>query len=187
LVLLRNSLLDTVGVILCAAMLSIPTMVYVIVGQSIAAILKWGPVFGFKFQFGFVALPVLMIVVASLGADVRLYRAIFLEEISQDYVRTARAKGVSNFRLLFVHVLKNGAISLITLVVAALPLLILGSIVVEDFMGIPGLGNLMFDAIRVHDFAVIRASVWCGSLLYMLGLMLTDMLYAVADPRIRLK
>ena len=190
LVLVRNSLLDTFGVFLCAAMLSIPTMVYVIFGQTVAMTLQWVPVFGFKWgglsTIQFLLLPVTLMVVAGLGADVRLYRSIFLEEIAQDYVRTARAKGVANFRLLFVHVLKNGAISLITLVVATLPLLVLGSIVIENFFGIPGLGSQLSDAIRTGDFAVIRASVWCGSLLYMAGLLLTDFCYAAADPRIRL-
>ena len=190
LVLVRNSLLDTFGVFLCAAMLSIPTMVYVIFGQSLAVTLQWVPVFGIKTAWPeilhFVLLPVALMVVAGLGADVRLYRSIFMEEIAQDYVRTARAKGVANFRLLFVHVLKNGAISLITLVVAALPLLVLGSIVVENFFGIPGLGSLISLAIQDSDFAIIRASVWCGSLLYMAGLLLTDLCYAAADPRIRL-
>ena len=190
LVLVRNSLLDTAGVFICAAMLSIPTMVWVIFGQSLGVILQWFPVFGFKWAglstIQFLALPVALMVVAGLGADVRLYRSIFFEEIAQDYVRTARAKGVANFRLLFVHVLKNGAISLITLVVSAIPLLVLGSIVVENFFGIPGLGSQLAEAIQGQDFAVIRANVWCGSLLYMAGLLITDIGYALADPRIRL-
>jgi len=121
-----------------------------------------------------------------LGYDVRLYRAVFLEEIAQDYVRTARAKGVPNARLLMVHVLKNGMISLITLVVAHLPLLILGSLLVESFFGIPGLGNLLVSAIGTGDLAVIRATTFLTSILYIIGLTLTDICYAMVDPRIRL-
>jgi peptide/nickel transport system permease protein len=122
----------------------------------------------------------------SLGYDTRLYRAIFMEEIGQDYVRTAQAKGVSPSRLLMVHVLKNGMIALITLVVAHLPLLILGSLLVENFFGIPGLGNVLVNAINTSDLAVIRATTFLTSILYIIGLTLTDIGYALVDPRIRL-
>jgi peptide/nickel transport system permease protein len=121
-----------------------------------------------------------------LGYDTRLYRAIFLEEISQDYVRTALAKGVSSSRLLLGHVLKNGMIALITLVVAHLPLLILGSLLVENFFGIPGLGNLLVTAIQTSDLAVVRATTFLTSILYIIGLTITDICYALVDPRIRL-
>jgi peptide/nickel transport system permease protein len=117
---------------------------------------------------------------------VRLFRALFLEELGQDYIRTARAKGVSSAVVLLRHVFKNGLINLITLVVASLPFLIMGSLLLENFFGIPGLGNVLFTAIQLPDFAVVQASVFLGSLLYLGGLLLTDICYAWADPRIRL-
>jgi peptide/nickel transport system permease protein len=134
----------------------------------------------------FLLLPVALVVVSGIGADVRLFRALFLEEMGQDYIRTARAKGVSSAKVLLQHVLKNGLINLITLMVASLPFLIMGSLVIENFFGIPGLGNVLFSAIQAPDFAVVQASVFLGSILYLLGLILTDLCYAWADPRIRL-
>ena len=191
LVFIRHSALDTVGAMICIALMSIPAMVYIIFGQAVVALtLNYFPAFGFDRHgwdvLRFLLLPVSLIIVMHLGYDVRLYRAVFLEEIAQDYVRTARAKGVPNARLLMVHVLKNGMISLITLVVAHLPLLILGSLLVESFFGIPGLGNLLVSAIGTGDLAVIRATTFLTSILYIIGLTLTDICYAMVDPRIRL-
>ena len=191
LVFVRESALDTAGTILCVVSMSIPVMVYVIFGQWIFATqLKYFPAFGFNAggftMMRFLALPVCIMAFAGIGSDIRLYRAIFLEEARNDYIRTAQAKGLSPQRVLFVHVLKNGMISLITLVVAALPLLIMGSLVIEDFFGIPGLGNMAINAIRTADFSVIMAEVYVGSMLYLFGLLLTDICYALVDPRIRL-
>lgn len=192
LVFVRESLLDLAGTILCVISMSIPVMVYVIFGQWLFAVgFKYVPAFGFNLEgwttIRFLALPVCIMAFAGIGSDIRLYRAIFMDEVRQDYIRTAQAKGVSPQRILLVHVLKNGLISLITMVVAALPLLIMGSLVIEDFFGIPGLGNLAISAIRNADFAVVRATVYLGSLLYLTGLLLTDICYALVDPRIRLK
>ncbi len=190
LVMVRESWMDLAGALVCVVIMSVPIMVYVIVGQWFMAVqLPWFPAFGFDLSgwttARFLVLPVAIAVFSGLGSDVRLYRAIFLEEIRQDYVRTAQAKGASGRRVLFVHVLKNGMISLVTLVVASLPFLIMGSLVLESFFGIPGLGNLMINAIRTSDFAVVRAAVYLGSLLYLAGLAATDLCYAVVDPRIR--
>lgn len=191
LVFVRNSALDTAGIFLCVALMSIPPMVYIIFGQAIVAIgLNYFPAYGFDLEgwttARFLILPVGLVIVFHLGHDTRLYRAIFLEEIGQDYVRTARAKGLSNARVLLVHVLKNGMIALITLVVTLLPLVILGSILVESFFGIPGLGNLLVNAIQTGDRAVIAATTLLTSILYIIGLTLTDICYALVDPRIRL-
>jgi peptide/nickel transport system permease protein len=191
LVFVRNSALDTAGVFLCVALMSVPAMVYIIFGQAVVALgLNYFPAFGFDPKgFGvirFLALPVSLIIIMNLGQDVRLYRAVFLEEIAQDYVRTAQAKGVTSNRLLFVHVLKNGMIALITLVVAHLPLLILGALLVESFFGIPGLGNLLVSAIQTGDLAVVRSTTFLTAILYIIGLTLTDICYALVDPRIRL-
>lgn len=191
LVFVRNTLLDLWGILLCVALMSIPVMVYVIFGQYLMAVsFKYFPAFGFQQEglstIRFLLLPVALMVISGLGAEVRIYRAIFLEEIGQDYIRAARAKGLSNTRLLLTHVLKNGMINIITLVVASLPFLIMGSLVLENFFGIPGLGNLLFTAIQTADFAVVRSSVFLGALMYMAGLILTDICYALVDPRIRL-
>ncbi len=187
----RNSALDTAGVFFCVALMSVPPMVYIIFGQAVIALaLNYFPSSGFAREgfhtARFLVLPVALVVVSNLGYDSRLYRAIFLEEIAQDYVRTARAKGASNWRVLLVHVFKNGLIALITLVVARLPLLILGTILVENFFGIPGLGSTLMDAIQRQDLAVISAVTFLTSILYIIGLTATDVCYALADPRIRL-
>ena len=190
LVFVRNSWMDSVATLVCVALMSVPPMVYIIFGQYLVAQkLSYLPAFGFSLQgfstAKFLVLPVVLMVVSGLGAEVRLYRALFLEELGQDYIRTARAKGLSSSRVLMVHVLKNGLINLITLVVASLPFLIMGSLVMENFFGIPGLGNVLFAAIQSSDFSVVQASVFLGSLLYLAGLVLTDLCYAWADPRIR--
>ena len=192
LVFVRDSLIDRWGTVFCVAGMSIPITVYVIFGQWVAAnLFNWFPAFGFNLEgfstVRFIALPVVIMVISGLGSDVRMYRAIFLEEVRAEYIRTAQAKGASHTRVLLVHMLKNGLISIITLVVAALPFLIMGTLVLESFFGIPGLGNLMQNAIQTSDFGVIQADVYLGSLLYLFGLLLTDLCYAAADPRIRLQ
>jgi peptide/nickel transport system permease protein len=190
-VFVRNSLIDRSMTVAAVALMSIPTVVYIIVLQAVGALmLNYFPASGFDWRglgtLKFVALPIIVIVIVNLGYDARLYRAIFIEEIGQDYVRTARAKGVSPSRVLSVHVLKNGMIALITLTVAHLPSLIMGSLLVENFFGIPGLGNVLVMAIQTGDLPVVMASVYLGSLLYVASLILTDIAYAMADPRIRL-
>jgi peptide/nickel transport system permease protein len=190
-VFVRNSLLDRALTLFAVALMSIPTVVYIISLQAVGALgLKYFPAAGFNFEglgtARFVALPILVLLVINLGYDARLYRAIFMEEIGQDYVRTALAKGASNPRKLGVHVLKNGMIALITLTVAHLPALIMGSLLIENFFSIPGLGNVLVLAIQTADRPTILASVYLGSLLYIASLILTDVAYAVADPRIRL-
>ena len=184
-------MMGVVTPLIAVALMSIPSMVYIVFGQAVLALLfNYFPVFGFDMAgigtLRFLLLPVALMALMGVGGDVRLYRAVFLEEIAQDYVRTAQAKGVPQARLLFVHVLKNGMISLITLVVAHLPHLVMGSLLVENFFGIPGLGNTLFLAIQQSDYATVFASVYLGSLLYIVGLILTDICYALADPRIRL-
>ena len=191
LVLVRYSALDRAGTIGCVVLMSVVPMLYIFGGQSLlASALKLFPVSGYDLTHWsgvrFLVLPVIIFCVINLGDETRIYRAVFLEEIAQDYVRTARAKGVDNMRLLFTHVLKNGLIALITLVVAHLPLLVLGSLLIENFFGIPGLGNLLASALQSGDFAVVRASVFLGALLYQAGFIATDICYALADPRIRL-
>ena len=148
------------------------------------------PISGFGDGLGaakFLVLPVLVALVASVGERTRWYRTIFLEEMNKDYVRTARAKGLSEMRVLFTHVLRNAMIPILTGAVVVIPMLFMGSLVTESFFGIPGLGSYTIDAISSQDFAVVRAMVFLGSFLYIIGLLLTDLSYTLVDPRIRLE
>ena len=133
----------------------------------------------------FLALPVLVGIVSRIGAESRFYRTLFLEEASKDYVRTARAKGLSERVVLFRHVLRNAMLPILTGSVAAIPLLFMGSLISESFFGIPGLGSYTIDAINSQDFSIVRAMVFLGSSLYIVGLILADVSYTLADPRIR--
>jgi len=153
-------------------------------------VLSWVPISGYQpglDAIRFLILPAFIGVVAGLGGSVRWYRALFLEEMGKDYVRTARAKGLTELRVLFGHVLKNGMIPILTGVVVVIPSLFLGSLISESFFGIPGLGSFTIDAIQAQDFAVVRAMVFIGALLYVLGLVLTDISYTLVDPRVRLQ
>ena len=192
LVYVKDTKLDFAGVVFSVILMSIPAMVYIIFGQWLfAVVLRYFPAFGFSMEgpgmTRFLFLPILILAIAGLGGGVRLFRTIFLEEIRQDYVRTASAKGLPAGQVLFRHVLKNGMINIITLTVSAIPSLILGSLILEQFFGIPGLGDMSLQAIRSSDFAVIRAVTYVGAFLYLLGLILTDICYSLVDPRIRLQ
>jgi len=187
----RATYLDLWGVVLCVVLMSISGLFYIIAGQYFLAKL-WNllPISGFAGGIDglrFILLPVLVSVAAGLGSGARWYRTIFLEEIGKDYVRTARAKGLSEVRVLFRHVLKNGMIPILTGAVVVLPLLFMGSLITESFFGIPGLGSYTIDAIQAQDFAVVRAMVFLGSFLYIVGLILTDISYSWVDPRVRLR
>ncbi|NMG53749.1 ABC transporter permease [Aromatoleum aromaticum] len=191
LVFFRASYLDFWGVVLCVAMMSISSLFYIIGGQwLVSKVWALVPISGYAPGLDaarFLVLPVLISVVAGIGANARWYRTIFLEEISKDYVRTARAKGLSELVVLFRHVLKNAMIPILTGVVVVIPLLFMGSLIVESFFGIPGLGSYTIDAINAQDFAVVRAMVFIGSVLYIVGLLLTDISYTLVDPRVRLE
>jgi peptide/nickel transport system permease protein len=121
-------------------------------------------------------------VIAGLGYGTRWYRTLFLEEINRDYVRTARAKGLSERAVLFKHVLRNALIPILTGVVVILPTLFIGNLIIEAFFGIPGLGSYTIEAIQSQDFAIVRAMVFLGSLLYIVGLILTDISYTSGRP-----
>jgi peptide/nickel transport system permease protein len=186
----RATYLDRLGVILTVILMSISGLFYIIAGQFVLAKLwRWLPISGFASgvdAWRFVLLPVLISVVGGIGSGTRWYRSIFLEEIGKDYVRTARAKGLSESRILFRHVLQNGMIPILTGAVVVLPLLFMGSLLTESFFGIPGLGSYIIDAIQAQDFAIVRAMVFIGAVLYIIGLWLTDIAYSWADPRVRL-
>lgn len=185
----RATPLDAWGVVLCVAMMSVSGLFYIIGGQFlISKLWRWVPISGFADgldAWKFLILPVAIGVVAGIGSSTRWYRTIFLEEIGKDYVRTARAKGLSEIAVLFRHVLRNAMIPILTGVVVVIPLLFMGSLLTESFFGIPGLGSYTIDAIHAQDFAVVRAMVFIGSVLYIVGLMLTDISYTLVDPRVR--
>ncbi|MDU4055741.1 MAG: ABC transporter permease [Pseudomonas oryzihabitans] len=191
LVFFRATRLDFWGVVLCVVLLSISSLFYIIAGQWLfAKTLRLVPFSGYEEGWNllrFLALPVLVAVIAGLGSQARFYRALFLEEIGKDYVRTARAKGLAERQVLLRHVLRNAALPILTGVVSAIPLLIMGSLIAESFFGIPGLGSYTIDAINGQDFAVVRTMVFLGSVLYIVGLILADLSYTLADPRVRFR
>jgi peptide/nickel transport system permease protein len=191
LVFFRATYLDLAGVVLCVVLMSISGLFYIIGGQYLLGKL-WHlvPVSGFApgwEMLKFLVLPVLVGVVSGIGDSSRFYRTLFLEEIHKDYVRTARAKGLSERVVLFRHVLGNAMIPILTGAVVVIPRLFLGSLIVESFFGIPGLGSYTIDAIQAQDFAVVRSMVFLGSVLYIIGLLLTDLSYTLVDPRVRLE
>ncbi len=186
----RGSYLDVSGVVLCVMLMSISGLFYIIAGQYFfSKLFHLVPVSGYEpglLAWRFVVLPVAIGVFAGIGSSSRWYRTIFLEEINRDYVRTARAKGLPELTLLFRHVLKNAMVPILTGVVVVLPTLFMGNLILESFFGIPGLGSYTIEAIQNQDFAIVRAMVFLGSVLYILGLLLTDLSYTLVDPRIRL-
>ena len=186
----RATYLDFWGVVLCVAMMSISGLFYIIGGQYVVSkVFHLVPISGFaggSDALKFVILPVMIGVIAGIGTSARWYRTVFLEEIGKDYVRTARAKGMRESTVLFRHVLKNGMIPILTGVVVVIPSLFLGSLVMESFFGIPGLGSYTIDAIQSQDFPVVRSMVFLGAVLYIVGLLLTDISYTLVDPRVRL-
>ena len=187
----RSTYIDYIGVIFCVGLMSISSLFYIIGGQYlISKLLHLVPISGYAHGFEaikFLVLPVIISVIYGIGSGTRWYRSLFLEEIEKDYVKTARSKGLSEFSVLFNHVFKNALIPILTGVVVILPLLFLGSLIVESFFGIPGLGSYTIDAIQSQDFAIVRAMVFLGTILYIFGLILTDISYTLVDPRVRLK
>jgi peptide/nickel transport system permease protein len=186
----RATYIDFGSVVLLVAMMSISGLFYIIGGQFlIGKLFHLVPISGYDTgleAWKFLVLPVVVGVVAGIGSSTRLYRTFFLEEINRDYVRTARAKGLRERAVLFRHVLRNALIPILTGVVAVLPLLFMGALIIESFFGVPGLGSYTIDAINRQDFSIVRAMVFLGSVLYILGLIMTDISYTLVDPRVRL-
>jgi peptide/nickel transport system permease protein len=191
LVMLRHTRLDFWGVVACVLMLSISSLFYIIVGQVLfSRVLKLAPISGFAPGLDaakFLVLPIVLSLIARLGLEARLYRAMFLEELNKDYVRTARAKGLAETAVLARHVLRNALIPIITSAGAYLPYVFLGSLVFESFFGLPGLGAYVIEAIGKQDFAIVRTMVFLGSLLYIATYVAIDIAYSWADPRVRLQ
>ncbi|MEO2004435.1 MAG: ABC transporter permease [Candidatus Poribacteria bacterium] len=187
----RGTYLDTWGVILCVALMSISLLFYIIGAQYVLGRMwRLFPISGYDtgvHSLKFVVLPVIIGILGAIGGGVRYYRTLFLEEINRDYVRTARAKGLSEPRVLFVHALKNAMIPILTTVVMSIPFLFMGSLLLENFFAIPGLGSYTIEAIQAQDFAIVRSMVFIGSVMYIVGLILTDISYTLVDPRVRLE
>lgn len=189
-VMFRASLFEFAALTFCVGLLSISAVFYILGGQFFFAKL-WNlvPISGYlpgTDALRFLILPIIIGVIAGIGAGTRLYRTIFIEEASKDYIRTARAKGVSELGLLFKHLLPNGLIPILTSVVVMIPQLFMGSLLMEAFFGIPGLGSYTLDAIQAQDFGIVRSMVFLGAVMYIIGLILTDISYTLADPRVKL-
>jgi len=186
----RATYVDFWGTILAVILMSVSTLFYIIGGQWVfGKILRLFPISGYDSgtdMLKFVILPVVIGIIGGIGTGIRFYRTIFLEEVNRDYVRTARAKGLSEAVVLFKHTLKNAMIPILTNVVLVIPFLFMGSLVMEAFFAIPGLGGFTIEAIHAQDFAIVRSMVYIGSVLYIVGLLLTDISYTLVDPRIRL-
>jgi peptide/nickel transport system permease protein len=187
----RETYIDRAVLLACVVTMSVAGLLFIIGGQFLVSLLlKWFPISGFDPNAAviarFLALPVLIGLVIGFGPDARFYRTVFAEEMGRDYVRTARAKGAGDARVMLAHVLRNALIPILTNIVVAIPFLFMGSLLLESFFGIPGLGSLTVDAIHGNDFSMIRTVVYLGALLFILGQLLTDVSYALADPRVRL-
>ena len=190
--LFRGTYVDRAATVLCVLAMSVSMLLYIIGGQYLLGkLLKWFPISGFDPRLAiaprFLALPVLIGVMGTIGEGVRFYRTVFVEEAGRDHVRTAYAKGCSDAVVMRRHVLRNALIPILTQVVVAIPFLFMGSLLLESFFGIPGLGSMTVDAIHGNDFATLRTMVYIGALLFVAGQILTDVSYALVDPRVRLE
>jgi peptide/nickel transport system permease protein len=190
---LRGSLTDRAVMIACTVGQSVSILVYILVFQYVIAYkLGWFPVQGWGVSFGenllrYSVLAIVVGVVVSLAPDTRLYRTFFLDEINQDYVRTARAKGLSEGRVMWVHVLRNAAIPIVTNVLLQLPGLLAGAFLIERFFGIPGIGREVILAVERSDFPVIKAVTVYVAVATMVINLVADLLYRAIDPRVQLK
>ena len=177
--------------------MSVSFLVYIILGQYFGAYLlnRWlgGELFavdgyepGIRNWTHYCLLPVIISVIVGMGYDTRYYRAVMVEESQQDYITTALAKGATKRKIMFVHMLKNAMIPIVTRVAISLPFLIVGSILLEKFFGIPGMGRTLIGAVQANDFPVVQAFTAIFAAVYIATIILTDLLYAVFDPRVRL-
>src|SRR5690606_25744283 len=189
----RGSLTDRMIMMLCTIGMSISILVYIIVFQYVLAYqLSWFPVQGWSDSltnnlFQYAMLPILIMLVVSIAPMLRLYRSFVLDEVNQDYVRTARAKGLVESRILGVHVLRNASIPMITDVMSSLPALLIGAFLIERFFGIPGIGREVIIAVERSDFPVIKAITVYVAVATMLFNLIADVIYKWIDPRIQLK
>jgi len=190
--LFRETYIDRLILVICVITMSVPGILFIILGQFwFGRVLRWFPVSGFEqdplLVWRFLGIPLLVGIFTSIGGGVRFYRTVFIEETNKDYIRTARAKGCAEAGLMFRHVLRNAMIPILTNVVMTIPFLFTGSLMLESFFGIPGLGAVTVDAIAANDFSMLRTMVYIGALIFIVAHILTDISYTLADPRIRLE
>jgi peptide/nickel transport system permease protein len=188
----RGKIIDRLLIVQSVAMMSIPSLAYILFFQwGLAYKMGWFEISGYEHGFPdflpYVALPIFIMVIISIGPDVRYFRTVILDDIYQDYVRTARAKGLSERVVLLKHVLKNSMIPIITYVVIQIPFLILGALLLESFFSVPGLGGLTVKAVFDSDFPVIKAMTILSAISYIVFTVITDILYTIVDPRVRLQ
>lgn len=181
----RASLIDHLGVFLAVLGMCIPYLAFIMAGQMLMFKVAPRLAYGLGSPFS-IYVPVSIAVIAGLGASVRFYRTVILDEANRDYVRTARAKGVPLPSVMFKHILRNCMLPILTQLVLAIPLLIMGSLLLETFFGIPGLGDLLLSSITNRDEPIVSGLTYLTALIYTLGVLLTDVLYAVFDPRVQL-
>lgn len=186
----RGSWLDKWSRVLFVISMSVSYLVYIIVFQYVLAYkFEWFPIQGFESGLAsmkYLALPWIIMTVVSMGPDIRIFRTIFLNETKSDYIRTARAKGCNESRVMFVHVLKNAMIPILTNTVIVIPFLITGAFVMEKYFSLPGIGDITISAINEGDFPIIKAMTMLSAILYALFNLITDLLYAAVDPRVKL-
>lgn len=188
----RGTIWDRGMLVFCLAGMSISALVYIIFFQYVLGyLLGWFPISGWEAswvdRWQYLFLPWIIWIIVSFGSSILFYRTLFIEEMFQDYVRTARAKGLDENRVYYTHILKNAMIPIITLVVMELPSLLAGSILLEAFFAIPGIGGLLIKALQGSDFPVIKAMTFIGTVLYIFSNLLSDICYALVDPRIKLQ
>jgi peptide/nickel transport system permease protein len=190
---LRGSLTDRAVMVACTVAQSVSILVYILVFQYVLAYqFGWFPVQGWGVTFmdnlfRYAVLAIIVGVAVSLAPDIRLYRTFFLDEINQDYVRTARAKGLSEGRVMWVHVLRNAAIPIVTNILLQLPGLLAGAFLIERFFGIPGIGREVILAVERSDFPIIKAVTVYVAVATMVANLAADLIYKAVDPRVQLK
>ena len=188
--LFRGTYVDHMTLVFCVIGMSIVYFLYIIAGQYVfGKILHWFPISGWSdtHVWHFLMMPILVGTIAGVSSSIRFYRTVMVNEVNCDYIRTARAKGVGEAGIMFRHLLKNAMIPILTNVVMALPFLFTGSLLLESFFNIPGLGRLTIDAITNNDFRTVAAMVYISSLIYIVANIATDISYTFVDPRVRLK
>jgi len=181
----RGSLIDEVGVFLAVLGMCIPYLAFIMLGQYLMFQIRPDMAYGLGNPFN-IFVPVTIAVIAGLGGHVRFYRTVILDETTRDYVRTARAKGVPLPAVMFKHILRNCMLPILTNLILAIPFLIMGSLLLETFFGIPGLGDMLISAINNRDEPIVSGETFLTAVIYVLGNLLTDISYAVFDPRVRL-
>jgi peptide/nickel transport system permease protein len=186
----RGSWFDKFSTVIFIVSMSVSYLVYIIAFQYFLAFkFGWFPIQGFNWgleSISFLALPWIIMMIVGMGEEIRIYRTVFLDETKSDYVRTARAKGAKESRVLFVHILKNAMIPILTNTVVSIPFLITGAFLMERFFSLPGIGDMMITAVNEGDFPILKGMTMLSAIMYAGFNLITDVLYAFVDPRVQL-